>query len=203
MKTKIMVALILLTSMNMLFSANYVLTVGDESYDVSLDTDTKIKVGGEYISINLTQKNILLYSTDGFSFQHPKQYSPSKTELDGDISQTVIMTPLGSVVMIQEYSSFDPTSLIDIMVSEVTKEERNYGYEIESNEKTMTLSDGKVLKGLVVTSKYKGSDIKRGFYTYGLKDSGLFIMTQIDYEIEPIGDRLIEDIFKSLIIKIK
>ena len=63
MKTKIIVALILLTSMNMLFSANYVLTVGDESYDVSLDTDTKIKVGGEYISINLTQKNICLLYT--------------------------------------------------------------------------------------------------------------------------------------------
>lgn len=203
MKTKIIVALILLTSMNMLFSANYVLTVGDESYDVSLDTDTKIKVGGEYISINLKQKNILLYSTGGFSFQHPKQYSPSKTELDSEISQTVIMTPLGSVLMIQQYTNFNPTSLLELMVNQVTKEERDYGYEIESFEKTKTLSDGKVLNGLVVTSKYEGSDIKRSFYTYGLKDSGLFIMTQIDYEIEPVGEKLIEDIFKSLIIKIK
>lgn len=84
------------------------------------------------------------------------------------------------------------------MFDEVTKEERDYGRKIESIETAIKLSGGKTLKGKVVTSKYRGSDIKRYFYTYGIKDAGLFIMTQIDYESEPNAESVIEGVINSL-----
>ena len=185
------------------FAANYILTIGNERHEISLNKTDRIKVGDSYVSVKLEQKDVLTFTTDNFSFEYPRQYSPSKSNLSDGILQTAMMTPLGTVVMIQEYLNMNPSSLIDLMVNEVTKEERQYGYKIESRDKSITLSDGKKLTGKVVTSKYKGSDIKRYFYTYGIKDSGLFIMTQIDYKSEPGAEDLIDKVIDSLKITMK
>ena len=203
MKTQLFVALLLLSMTTGSFAANYILTIGSESYDLSLDEETRIKVGEDYVAVKLEQKNILLYATENFSFEHPSQYSPSKSNLGDGISQTAMMTPLGSLVLIQEYLNLDPSNLIDLMVNEITKTEREYGYQIETSDHSTTLADGKVLNGKVVTSKYKGSDIKRYFYTYSTKDSGLFIITQVDYEIDPDADSIIDRAVNSLQIEMQ
>lgn len=195
---KILSVLLLISIAQASTAANYILKVGDDSYEISLDKDIKIQFEGKHLPVRLMQKEVLTYKTDNFSFEYPKQYSPSKSDLGNDIFQTAMMTPLGSIVMVQEYLSLDPSSLIDLMVNEVTKEEREYGYRIESTKASVTLSDGNVLNGKVVISKYKGSDIKRLFYTYGVKDSGLFIMTQIDYKVEPSAETLITKVIDSL-----
>ena len=203
MKTQLFVALLLLSMTTGSFAANYILTIGSESYDLSLDEETRIKVGEDYVAVKLEQKNILLYATENFSFEHPSQYSPSKSNLGNGIAQTAMMTPLGSLVLIQEYLNLDPSNLIDLMVSEITKTEREYGYQIETSDHSTTLADGKVLNGKAVTSKYKGSDIKRYFYAYSTKDSGLFIITQVDYEIDPTGDSIIDRAVNSLKIEMQ
>ncbi|WP_444957062.1 hypothetical protein [Microbulbifer sp. ZKSA002] len=197
-------SLVLLISMSQIsVAANYELKIGDSSYEISLNEEIEISVGEKHIPIKLTQKEILTYTTDNFSFEHPRQYLPSKTDLGSGIFQTAMITPLGSAVMVQEYLNLDPTGIIDLMVNEITKEEREYGYKIESTETSVTLSDGKILNGQAVTSKYKGSDIKRFIYTYSTKDSGLLILTQVDYESEPNADIFITNIIDSLKITMK
>ncbi len=200
---KMLSVLLLVCMAQVSIAANYVLKIGDDSYEISLDKGIKIQVGGKYLPVKLVQKEVLTYKTDNFSFEHPRQYSPSKSDVGGGIFQTAMMTPLGSVVLVQEYLSLDPSSLVDLMVKEVTKEEREYGYRIKSSNASVTLSDGNVLKGKVVTSKYKGSDIKRFIYTYGAKDSGLLIMTQFDFETEPSAETLIADVIGSLKVTMK
>ena len=202
MKIRILASLCLLFA-NISFAGNYVLTIDNESYDLSLDKEIRILVGDRSVLAKLKQKENFTYTTDNFSFEYPKQYSPSKSDLGDGIFQTVMMTPLGTVVMIQEYTNLDPSGLMGIMINEITKKEREYGYKINSKPISTTLTDGTVLSGKVVTSKYKGSDIKRLFYAYGIKDAGLFIMTQIDYEIAS-GDKVVIDRFmKSLNITVK
>ncbi|MGH1429151.1 MAG: hypothetical protein ACRBEE_14525, partial [Arenicella sp.] len=66
-----------------------------------------------------------------------------------------------------------------------------------------TLADGTVLKGKVVFSKYKGSDIKRYLYTYGKKDAGILVMTQIDYELAKEDEAMINQFFKTLNVDIQ
>lgn len=185
------------------FAGNYVLTIDNKPYDLTLGESKRIKVDGQYFSVKIEQKNTLTYKTENFSFQHSNKYAPSKSDLGSGIFQTAMMTPLGSLVMVQEYQNMDPSGLIGLMINEVTKEEREYGYKIESVPNSITLSDGKKLTGKVVTSKYKGSDIKRFFYTYGIKDSGLFIMTQIDYQIDSNKEEFIEKFFNSFKITMK
>ncbi|GJM06112.1 MAG: hypothetical protein DHS20C09_21080 [marine bacterium B5-7] len=179
-------------------AANYVLTIDGQSYDISLDTQISVKVGEQNVAAKLVQKDFLTFATENFSFEHPKQFIPAKSNLGDGLFQTVLMTPVGSAVMVQEYLNMAPSSLMDLMINEITKEEREYGYQIESNPVSKTLPGGKVLDGMVVTSKYKGSDMKRVFYTYSVKDSGLFIMTQIDYEIGLDDEEIIDNIIDSL-----
>lgn len=198
MNNKIIFAALTLSLSQMAFADNYILTIDGESHEISLDKEVNLKIGKKSVALKLQLKDILIYKTDSFSFEHARQFTPSTTNLGDGVYQTVMMTPLGSVIMIQEYKTMNPKNLIDLMIDEVTKEERDYGYKIESVEKSIKLSDGKTLNGKVVTSKYRGSDIKREFYTYGIKDGGLFIMTQIDYESEPNAESVIEGVINSL-----
>ncbi len=200
---KFLVVLAFLVTTQLAFAGNYILTIDNRPYDLSLGEAERIKVGDQYFSVKIEQKNILTYKTENFSFQYSNKYSPSKSDLGGGIIQTAMITPLGTVVMVQEYQNMNPSGLIDLMINEVTKEEREYGYKIESNLHSITLSDGKELTGKVVTSKYKGSDRKRYFYTYGIKDSGLFIMTQIDYKIDSKNEEFIKKFINSFIITMK
>lgn len=195
---KILSVLLLLSISQVSAAANYVLKIGDKSYDIALSEEIQVKIGGKSVPVTVVQKDILTYTTNNFSFEYPRRYSPSRSDLGSGIYQTAMMTPLGSIVMVQEYLTLDPSSLINLMVNELTKEERQYGYKIESAKTSLTLSDGKVLNGTVVTSKYSGSDIKRFVYAYGAKDSGLLIVTQIDYEAEPNAETLLANVLDSL-----
>ena len=198
MKHKLLIVLILIAISPTSFAANYLLKIGEKIYEISLDESIDVQVGDKLLPVKLELKKTLTFKTENFSFQHPSEYTPSKSELDSDIFQTAMITPLGSILMVQEYLTLDPSGLVDLMVNELTKEEQNYGYKIDSSDTSITLSDGKVLEGKIVTSKYKGTDIKRVIYTYSVKDSGLLLVTQFDYEIDPDGETLLMDAIKSL-----
>ena len=116
MKMRILTILLFLIFTKISLAANYTLTIGEESYDVSLGKESRIKIDDRYLTIKLEKKDIFTYTTENFSFQHSMQYSPSKTDLGSDIFQTAMMTPLGTVIMVQEYLSLDPTVLMDLMV---------------------------------------------------------------------------------------
>jgi len=196
MRIKILALLLLLSLSKISIAGNYLLVIDGETYDVSLGEELSVNVAGRPVLAEVKQKSNLVFTADSFSFEYPKQFSPSKTELAVGVSQTIMVTPLGVLAMIQEHSNIDPSYLLDLMVSEVTKEERGYGYEIVSKPASTTLSNGTKLTGKVITSKYKDSDIKRVFYTYSVKDAGLILMTQIDYEIG-LDDQYVLDKFMS------
>lgn len=203
MRYKFLVILAFLLTAQPAFAGNYVLTINNKPYELSLGEAEKVKVGDQYFTVKIAQKDILTYKSENFSFQYPSKYAPSKSDLGDGMLQTVMMTPLGNGIIIQEYLDMDPTNLLDLMVNEITKEEREYGYKIDTEPKSITLSDGVKLTGKVVTSRYKGSDIKRYFYMYGIKDAGIFIMTQMDYETDSSDNEMIEKLIDSLLITMK
>lgn len=203
MKIKYLSTLLLLFLVNIAFANNYTLIINNEAHDISLDDETNIEVGNQTISVKLEQKDVFTFSTENYSFQHDRQYAPNRSYLGDGVHQTAMMTPLGTLVMVQEYASIDPAALLDFMIVEVTKEERNYGYDIQETKASKTLPDGSVLTGKLVTSKYSGSDIKRLFYSYSGRDAGLFVMTQIDYEIGAGDEDMIDRFFNSLEVNMK
>lgn len=203
MKNTLLVFAILALFSPAVFSGNYTITVDGKNYDLSLGEETQIKIGGKSVPITVTQKDNVVFETGNFSFQHPSKYAPARNDLGDGIYQTAMFTPLGTVVMVQEYLSINPTMMIDLMVNEVTKEEREYGYDISVSPANTTLSSGAKLNGKMIESKYKDANIKRYIYTYGAKDSGLLIMTQLDYSIAAGEESLIKQFFDSFTINMQ
>ncbi|CAM3592632.1 hypothetical protein [Parendozoicomonas haliclonae] len=191
-------ALLLIPSL--VLAENYTITVNGKAYDFSLNENKLVKVGNQHISVKLQQKDFISFVSDSFSFMHSSKFTPSTNDLGDGIYQTGMMTPIGTTVIVQEYKTLDPSLMIDIMVSEVTKEEVQYGYNVKSEPAHLTLSDGKVLKGKLVTSKYQDTDIKRYILTYGATDSGILIMTQIDEAFATNEKEIIDRFFESLAI---
>ena len=66
---------------------------------------------------------MITFKSENFSFEHPIRLSPSRTDLGGGVFQTMMASPLGTMVMIQEYTAINPSGLIDMMLNELTKEE--------------------------------------------------------------------------------
>jgi hypothetical protein len=76
--------------------------------------------------------------------------------------------------MIQEYSSMDPTSLVTLMLKEVTKESVEYGYKMTQEAVTRKLKSGETLKGLKATLRYKAEESYWEVLAYGKKDAGSY-----------------------------
>ena len=200
MLRKLMLALLMTTAAPVL-AGNFYITIDGKRHEVALDQSTQIKIGNQTFDVMLEQKAVLKFDSQSFSFEHPKEYTPGKSELDSQIHQTSVMTPLGTVVLVQEYFSLNPEGLIDLMVNEVTKEERQYGYKISEEAHVITLADGKTIKGKRVYSKYPGSNIERFIGAWGKGDAGILVMSQIDYDIDKDADNFLKVVFDSMVIK--
>jgi hypothetical protein len=113
-------------------------------------------------------------------------------------------TPTGTLVMVQEYSDIDPSTLTDLLLTELTKEEAQYGYEITKQEASKTLSDGRTVTGRRAISKYQTSEYERWVVGYGAKDAGLIIVTQVEKKSASPDDVAMIDLFwKTMTISMK
>ena len=111
---------------------DYTLEINGRTYDVGLGEDKRLELpGGETLTINLSMKEYIKFESELFGFSHKSIYKANKSDLGEGIFQTMIVTPLGTGVLIQEYTSMDPTGLVDLMLRELTKEEVDYGYAYE------------------------------------------------------------------------
>ncbi|MDM7859434.1 hypothetical protein QTP81_02300 [Alteromonas sp. ASW11-36] len=183
-------------------AGNYILKIDGKLYEIGLGEQTEVRIGDKVVSVSLDQKAVLTYSSQYFSFDHPREFVPAKSDLGSGLYQTATMTPLGSVVLVQEYTTMSPVSLLDLMINEITKVERQYGYNITEEPKAITLKDGKVVKGKMVYSKYNDTDIERFIGVYGNRDSGVLIMTQIDFGIDSGSQPFIQGVLDSLVLKL-
>ena len=153
------------------------------------------------MSIRLTQKEYITFESQYFSFSHKNEYKPNRTDLGNGIFQTLIATPLGSVVLIQEYTNFDPTDMVGMMLKEFTKEEVEYGFKYEERKVSKKVGNIEV-SGREAITTYKDTRWTRAVYAYGKKDSGVLIATIIEKDNVAKDKHLISQLWKTLRIKL-
>ena len=160
---------------------DYVLKLGDKSIDVSLgEKQTVTLTNGQQVTVLLTKKDVLTFQNDSFSFRHKSTFSPSKSDLGNDVRQTMMTTALGTGIIVQDYGSLDPSSMIDLMVNELTKEEIRAGYKKEEKAVEKKLPDGTVLKGKTVVTTYKDDQWTRSVLASGSGEKGILVVTFIE-----------------------
>lgn len=176
-------------------AGDYTLTIDGRPYDVDLGKQTVVTLSdGQGIRVTLDKKAIATFKTSGFTFSYPSSLSPSRTDLGDGVHQTMIASPIGTTIMIQEYAGMDPTDLVDMILKELTKEEVHYGYEIAKSPARKTLSDGSILTGKLAVSNYKDTEYTRHVLSHSTRDAGIMVVTQIE-KAAPREDRELIDMF--------
>lgn len=181
---------------------NYEIVIQGKKYSISLGKEYEINLeSGETIRLTVNKKAIVAYEDGFIAFQHKRDLTISTTDLGDGVSQTVTATALGTMVLVQEYSNLNPSSVVDLMVQELTKEEIDYGYELQKEEYIKTLRDGTRLSGKKAILKYKDEETNYTVLAFGKRDSGILVVTKIDKENIEADQQIIDMFWDSLQIK--
>ncbi|PQO38973.1 hypothetical protein C5Y96_03620 [Blastopirellula marina] len=191
----------LLIASHALAADDYVLTVNGKPYDIGLDSTKEVTLpGGEVLKVELKMKDELQYDRPYFTFKHSSKFRPSTSDLGGGVHQTVLATPEGTGVFIQEYDNTDPTFLVGAMLNELTKEEVQYGYAYKDS--TVSKNVGKLeAKGKQAVTTYKDDNWVREVYSIPGRDCGLLIFTQIETNGTAKEQEVIDKFWKSLEVR--
>lgn len=180
----------------------YKLTIGDTSVEINPGESLDVTLpDGNTTKVTLELNAFATYSGATFSFVHPTNIAVTKTALDTDISQHLVASALGTIVIVQEYSSMNPAKLNDLMLQELTKESVQAGGELTQEAATRKLADGKELAGVKATVKTRTDESNYEVFSFGADDQGLVLVTRIDRENVPAEGALIDKFWESLTIK--
>jgi len=185
-------------------AGNYVLAIDGKKHEVEVGKQKNVELSdGKTIKVVLEKKAIVSFKAENLSFEHPSGVAPSRTEIRDGIQQTMMATPLGTLVLVQEYAKIDPAGLVDMMISQLTKEEKQRGYKITNSPAKTKLASGKTLTGRKSISTHKGEQTTRHVLCYSISDAGVMIITQIDNEAPPEDRSMVDVFWKTLNISLK
>ncbi len=185
-------------------AANYSIVVNGTSHDIDIGKEISVNLAnGTPLTITLNKKAIVTFSTDNFSFDYSGDGAPSRSDIGDGIFQTMMSSPLGTLVLLQEYGTTDPSSLIDLMIKELTKEEKKYGYTITETPSQMKIGSGILFKGKKSVVKYKGEETTRQVLVHSVKDGGVMVITSIGSDASEADKKMIDIFWKSLKISMK
>ncbi len=189
--------LLMIVSLSLPRAEDYVITINGISKEIGLDKETTLILpDGTSLNLTLHQKEYLLFTGDFFSFEHKNEYKPNRNDLGDGVFQTMIATPLGTGILVQEYMQMNPTHLVDLMLNELTKEEVDYGYKYSEEKVSKKVGDVTFIGKQAVTT-YPGEEWTRSVLAYGWKDKGILIITFIEKDNYKNERELIEHLWES------
>jgi len=165
-----------------------------ESADVTLP-------GGKQSKVTLERSEFATFSGGSFSFVHPSTISVTKTDLGENITQYLMASALGTIVVVQEYDKMNPVSLNQLMLQEMTKESVQAGAELTQQPTTRKLADGKELTGIRAEVKTRTDTAHFEIVGYGRADQGLLFITRVAGEDAATEQPLIDKFWQSLKVK--
>lgn len=176
---------------------NYTLTIDGESYDLALDeTKTVTLPGGNKVQVELQLKKVLEFRSAIVSFKHKNVYSPVHSAINDSVSQTLLSSPTGGTVIVQEYVGLDPSSLVDVMVEKLTEEEVASGWD-RRVKSTSRKVDGQTLEGKEVVTTLGAEKWTRIVVSANGGEKGLLIITAIDHDSDYAREKAMIDLFWS------
>lgn len=181
---------------------NFVLSV--DGKEVGIDIGDTLEVdtaGGRKIKLSLKRAAEVTHRGGMLSFSHRGDLGVSSTDIDKNIRQHLLASANGTIIIVQEYSGLDPTSLLELMLTSVTEESVAAGGKMTKAEARREAA-GREIKG-VKAELVNGSDKTHvEAYTLGSDGKGLVIITQIADDYRDADQPLLDLFWKSLKLKL-
>ncbi|UCI29587.1 hypothetical protein [Mesorhizobium sp. B4-1-4] len=179
------------------------LTIDGVTVDIDPgDTADVTLPGGKKSKVTLERNDFATFSGGSFSFVHPSDISVTKTDLGENITQYLMASALGTIVVVQEYGKMNPVSLNQLMLQEMTKESVQAGAELTQQPTTRKLGDGKELTGIRAEVKTRTDTAYFEIVGFGLADQGLLFITRVAGEDAATEKPLIDKFWESLKVKL-
>ncbi|TPL92656.1 hypothetical protein [Mesorhizobium sp. B2-3-12] len=178
------------------------LTIDGKSLDIDAGESTHVTLpDGKEVEVKLDRNDFATFSGDSFSFNHPSGISVTKTDLGENITQYLMASALGTIVVVQEYGKMNPVSLNQLMLQEMTRESVQAGAALTQQPTTRKLADGKELSGIRAEVKTRTDTAYFEIVGYGLADQGLLFITRVGSEDLGTEQPLIDKFWESLKVK--
>ncbi len=186
------------------FAGDYTLTIDGKQYDLDLDQAQALKVSdGHSMNVTLHRKDVITFRGTMFGFQHPGSLAPAQKKVEDGVTQTILTSPMGTLALVQEYTSIDPSKLVDTMLNALLEDEVRAGYKITRSDTSRKLADGTRLSGTKVLSVYENDGYAREVLFWKKGNSGILAVTQIKTDA-PADEKQILDLFwKTLTVSRK
>jgi hypothetical protein len=183
-------------------SKNYVLSVEGTDYEIGLDGSVVAKTkNGKDITISLKRKEFSTFTKDVVSFEHRSDLSVAATDIERDIHQYLTASALGTLIIIQQYDTLNPSSLTELMLKQLSADDLATGYTMDKSDFSRTLADGTVMKGLRANLKHKNDDVDLQVLATDSGDGGVIAMTRINHDMGAAEAPIIDRFWATLKLK--
>lgn len=165
-----------------------------ETVDVTLPDGTKTKV-------RLSRNEFAHFTADRFSFTHPSAVSVTKSSVAKGITQYLMVTAVGTSVIVQVYKTLDPTKLTESMFSAVTRDEAAAGAKFKKLPHARE-AGGKKFSGLKAVQT--ADDEVQLYEVLAYKAAaggGVLVITSIDTEKVPVDGIMLTKFWDTLQLK--
>ncbi|RVD53072.1 hypothetical protein EN784_17450 [bacterium M00.F.Ca.ET.141.01.1.1] len=177
-------------------------TIDGKAVDIDAGESTHVTLpDGRQVEVKLDKNDFATFSGGSFSFNHPSGISVTKSDLGENITQYLMASALGTIVVVQEYGEMNPVSLNQLMLQEMTKESVQAGAELTQQPTTRKLADGKELTGITAEVKTRTDTAYFEIVGYGRADQGLLFITRVAGEDAATEKPLIDKFWQSLKLK--
>lgn len=179
------------------------LTIDGVTVDIDPGESANVTLpGGKQSKVTLERNDFATFSGGSFSFVHPSDISVTKTDLGEDITQYLMASALGTIVVVQEYGKMNPVFLNQLMLQEMTKESVQAGAALTQEPTTRKLADGKELTGILAKVKTRTDTADFEIVGFGHADQGLLFITRVAGEDAATEKPLIDKFWQSLKVKL-
>ena len=181
---------------------NFVLSIDGQEVGIDLGESIEVTAAdGQRMKVSLKRAEQVTFHGGMLSFTHRGDLTVSSTTLDKDITQHLLASANGTVIIVQEYTGLDPTSLLELMLTTITEEPVAAGGKLTKAESTREVP-GRQLKGLKAEVASGSDKTHVEAYTVGTKGKGLVIITQLSDDYREVDQGLLDGFWKSLEIKL-
>ena len=181
---------------------NFVLSIDGQEVGIDLGESVEVTgANGQKMKVSLKRAEQVTFHGGMLSFTHRGDLTVSSTAIDKDITQHLLASANGTVIIVQEYTGLDPTSLLELMLTTITEESAAAGGKLTKAETQRDVA-GRKIKGLKA-EVVSGSDKTHvEAYTLGTSGKGLVIITQLSDDNRDVDQAMLEGFWKSLAIKL-
>ncbi|MFC2132126.1 hypothetical protein ACFLSQ_11895 [Bacteroidota bacterium] len=198
---RIVVFLLLLTTSYGQVIENYKIFVDSIPYDFGFDKVYTLKTkSGEKFNAKIVMKDTLTYNDGRISFKYLKENSLTVSDIvDTTISGISVLNTLGNGFTVQIHSSFNPSIMLDAILSKIIQRYIRDGYVNNESKFTKTLKNGQEFIGKTSLLKLKEKRKQFSVAVWGENNRGFLIIMMLHNFVSPkLGEEIIDLLWDSL-----